>query len=86
MINRLSITTHLRTCRYMNENYLFHCFGQYSYVRSQSILVGGPPAGQISRVIALIEDETGNIKAVEPEMITFTDNEFENYAFPEPKK
>lgn len=77
---------HLRTCRFKNNNYLFHCFEQCSHVVPPSIAVGGYPAGQISQVFALIEDESGNIKRVDPTEIKFTDNEFRNYFFPEPKK
>lgn len=77
---------HLRTCRFKNKNHLFHCFEQCSHVVPPSIAVGGYPAGQISQVFALIEDESGNIKRVDPTEIKFTDNEFRNYFFPEPKK
>jgi hypothetical protein len=68
-----------RTCRYKNEDYLFHCFEQWSNVIGESVAVGGHSAGQISLVFALIEDERGRIKRVDPTMITFTDNEFKDY-------
>ena len=77
---------YLRTCRYENENYLFHCFEHCSYVVPPSMLTGGHPGGQISQVYAIIEDKDGNIKHVGPEEITFTDHMFRNYYFPEPKK
>lgn len=77
---------HLRTCRYNDENYLFHCFEQSSDIVSPSIAVGGHPGGQVSGLFALIEDEKGNIFRVDPTAIVFTDNEFRNYFFPEPKK
>lgn len=77
---------HLRTCRFKNKNYLFHCFEQHSYVIGESIAIGGHPGGQVSGVFALIEDEKGNIFRVDPTAIVFTDNEFRNYFFPEPKK
>lgn len=77
---------YLRTCRYKNENYLFHCFEHYSTVIEESIAIGGHPAGQISQVFALIEDEKGSIFRVDPTAIVFTDNEFRNYFFPESKK
>lgn len=32
------------------------------------------------------KDEKGNIFRVDPTAIVFTDNEFRNYFFPEPKK
>lgn len=66
-----------RTCRYENENYIFHCFEQHSYVVQPSILIGGPSAGQVSGIFAIIEDGKGNIHRVNPTMIRFTDDEFE---------
>lgn len=76
---------HLRTCRFKDENYLFHCFEQYANVVGASALVGGPPGGQVSQVCAIIEDEKGNIFRVDPTAIVFTDNEF-NYYFSESEK
>lgn len=66
-----------RTCRYENENYIFHCFEQWSNVIGESIVIGGHSAGQISNVFALIEDKKGNVHRVEPTMITFTDDKYE---------
>jgi hypothetical protein len=66
-----------RTCRYKNENYIFHCFEQWSNVIGESIVIGGHPGGQVSGVFALIENEKGNIFRVDPTAIVFTDNEFE---------
>lgn len=71
-----------RTCRYRDENYLFHCFEQISNVIGESIAIGGHPAGQISQVFALIEDGKGNIYRVEPTMITFTDDKYLDYFSP----
>lgn len=68
-----------RTCRYENENYIFHCFEQRSYVVQPSILIGGHSAGQVSGVFALIEDEKGNIHRVDPTMIRFTDGKYLDY-------
>ena len=76
---------HLRTCRYKDENYLFHCFEQYANVVGASALVGGHPGGQVSQVCAIIEDEKGNIFRVDSTAIVFTDNEF-NYYFSESEK
>lgn len=30
---------HLRTCRFKNKNYLFHCFEQHSYVIGDQLLL-----------------------------------------------
>lgn len=80
------MSNHLRTCRYNDENYLFHCFEQRSYVVPPSPMIGGHPGGQVSMLFALIEDGKGNIFRVDPTAILFTDNEFRNYCFPGPKK
>lgn len=77
---------HLRTCRYENENYLFHCFELNAYVVPASVMIGGHPGGQVSMLFAVIEDKDGKVKRVRPQEITFTDNEFRNYYFPEPRK
>lgn len=82
----MRMTNYFRTCRYENENHLFHGFEQWSNVIGESVAIGGHPGGQISQVFALIEDENGNIKRVDPTAIKFTDNEFKNYCFPGPKK
>ena len=68
-----------RTCRYENENYIFHCFEQFSNVVGESIAIGGHSAGQISMVFAIIEDRKGNIYRVHPTMIKFTDNKYLDY-------
>lgn len=68
-----------RTCRYENENYIFHCFEQFSNVVGESIAIGGHSAGQISMVFAIIEDREGNIYRVHPTMIKFTDNKYLDY-------
>lgn len=65
-----------RTCRYGDINYIFHCFEQYSIVVGESIAIGGHSAGQISQVYAIIEDKKGNIRRVDPTMITFTDDKY----------
>ena len=76
---------YLRTCRYKDENYLFHCFEKRSSVIPPSIMRGGHPGGEISRLFALIEDAEGHIFRVDPTEIVFTDDEFDNH-FPEPEK
>lgn len=68
-----------RTCRCEDENYIFHCFEQWSNVIGESIARGGHSAGQISHVFALIEDKKGNIYRVDPTMITFTDDKYHDY-------
>lgn len=71
-----------RTCRYEDENYIFHCFEQWSNVIGESPMIGGHSAGQISLVFAIIEDEKGNIYRVRPTMITFTDDKYHDYFCP----
>lgn len=68
-----------RPCIYEDENYIFHCFEQYSNVVGESIAVGGHLAGQIGKVFAIIEDGKGNIYRVDPTEIKFTDDKFSKY-------
>lgn len=68
-----------RPCRYEDENYIFHCFEQWSDVIGESLAIGGHSAGQISHVFALIEDKKGNIYRVEPTMVKFTDDKYLDY-------
>ncbi|MGO5578491.1 hypothetical protein [Catenibacterium mitsuokai] len=70
---------YFRTCRYKDENYIFHCFEQWSNVVGESPMIGGHSAGQISMIHALIEDKKGNIHRVNPTMITFTDDKYLDY-------
>ncbi len=65
-----------RTCRYEDENYIFHCFEQWSNVIRESPMIGGHSAGQISKLFAIIEDGKGNIYRVDPTAIKFTDDKF----------
>jgi hypothetical protein len=71
-----------RTCTYEDENYIFHCFEQWSNVIGESLAVGGHSAGQISKLFAIIEDEKGNIYRAEPTMVKFTDNKYIDYFCP----
>lgn len=68
-----------RSCKCENENYIFHCFEQWSNVVGESIAIGGHSAGQISHVFALIEDEKGNIYRVDPTRVKFTDDKYIDY-------
>lgn len=68
-----------RPCRYEDENYIFHCFEQWSNVIGESLMRGGHSAGQISMIHALIEDEKGNIYRVNPTEIKFTDDKYLDY-------
>lgn len=68
-----------RPCRYEDENYIFHCFEQWSYVIGESLAIGGHSAGQFSNVFALIEDKKGNIYRVDPTMVKFTDDKYLDY-------
>jgi hypothetical protein len=68
-----------RPCECENENYIFHCFEQWSNVVGESIAIGGHSAGQISHVFALIEDEKGNIYRVDPTRVKFTDDKYHDY-------
>lgn len=52
----------------------FHCWENYSQPTEASPLIGGFPAGIVSRIYGLVEFSDGTIKKVHPELIRFIDD------------
>lgn len=73
----------LRTCKYKDKNYLFHCWEHYSEIIESSPMMGGHSGGVIGCTFAILEDEQGKICRVQPYEITFTDKIFREYCFDE---
>ena len=71
----------MRTCKYKDKNYLFHCWEHYSEIIHPSPLQGAHCGGVISCTFAIVEDENGKVFRVPAYEITFTDNLFKEYAF-----
>ena len=62
----------LRLCKVRGELGYFHCWEHYSDVIPASPLVGGAPAGVISRVFGIVETANG-VKRVDASLIQFCD-------------
>lgn len=71
----------MRTCKYKDENYLFHCWEHYSEIIEPSILKGGHSGGVIGCTFGIVENENGKVFRVPAYKITFTDNMFKEYCF-----
>lgn len=63
----------MRTCKYKDKNYLFHCWEHYSEIIEPSPMVGGHGGGVIGCTFAIVEDEEGHVFRVHPYEIHFTD-------------
>lgn len=50
------------------------------------LTIGSTPGGQLSTVYAVIELENGTIRYVDPYEITFFDNLFDDYCWPDDEK
>lgn len=75
------ITTELRPCIVNGKRALFHRWEQYSDVIGASPLVGGHSAGQISYVLAICEDEDGQVFRAKCCDVRFIDNKYSEYSF-----
>lgn len=64
---------------------LFHRWYEYKNIAEGSMMIGGPPPGQVSWLYAVVEYENGQIGLVEPQNIIFvgTENKMKEYDFGE---
>lgn len=69
----------MRTCKFRDKNYLFHCWEHYSEIIEPSPMIGGHTGGVIGCVFGIIEDENGKVFRVPAYEITFTDNKLKEY-------
>lgn len=63
----------MRPCTVNGDKYIFHCWEQYSQLFGESPMIGGTPAGQISQVFAIVENEDGKIHRANPIDVIFLD-------------
>lgn len=63
----------------------FHRWYEYKNITGGSLMIGGPPLGQISRLYAIVEYEDGQVCLVEPQDIIFvgTKQKMKDYDFGE---
>ena len=79
----LSVGLKLRPCLVKGQKHLFHCWDQRMWVAEPSPMVGGSPGGQCSLMLAVVEDENGQVHEVYPREVRFLDSPMDQYAFGE---
>lgn len=77
----MEVKKELRPCAIGGRKHLFHCWYIRQDTVGESLCIGGPPAGQVSRLYGVVENEVGEIDIVAPTAIKFVDNQIENYCF-----
>ena len=65
----------LRPCLVKGHKALFHRWSAKAWPVAPSMMVGGPPGGQMSMTLALVEYENGIVHEAYPYEIVFTDKE-----------
>lgn len=83
VMTELSISMERRPCLVDDRKHMFHGWHHEYFVIEPSIMVGGHPGGQMSRLWAIVEDEHGACLLVEPYRVRFIDHsDFEKFAWP----
>lgn len=72
----IEIRMNTRLCKVKGELGIFHIWEQYSELLGASPLVGGPPAGNVSRVFGIVEFSDG-VRRIDPTNIAFCDEQNE---------
>ena len=71
----------LRPCLVKGKKHLFHCWDHRAWTVGESALRGGPSGGQCSMVLAVVEDEYGQVHEVYPRDVRFLDDQIKEYGF-----
>ena len=71
----------LRPCLVKGKRHLFHCWDHRAWTVGGSALRGGPSGGQCSMVLAVVEDEYGQVHEVYPRDVRFLDDRIKEYSF-----
>ena len=71
----------LRPCLVKGKKHLFHCWNHRAWTVGESALRGGPAGGQCSMVLAVVEDEYGQVHEVYPRDVRFLDDRIKEYDF-----
>lgn len=77
----LEMVVKLRPCLVKGRRHLFHCWDHRAWTVGESALMGGPSGGQCSLVLAVVEDEYGQVHEVYPREVRFLDDQIKNYDF-----
>lgn len=78
-----SLSVKLRPCLVKGRKHLFHCWDQRAWVVEPGIAVGSAPGGQCSLMMAVVEDENGQVHEVYPREVRFLDSAIKDYDFGE---
>lgn len=71
----------LRPCLVKGKKHLFHCWDHRAWTVGESALRGGHAGGQCSMVLAVVEDEYGQVHEVYPRDVRFLDDKIKEYSF-----
>ena len=71
----------LRPCLVKGKKHLFHYWDHRAWTVGESALRGGPAGGQCSMVLAVVEDEYGQVHEVYPRDVRFLDDRIKEYDF-----
>ena len=71
----------LRPCLAKGKKHLFHCWDHRAWTVGESALRGGHAGGQCSMVLAVVEDEYGQVHEVYPRDVRFLDDRIKEYEF-----
>lgn len=77
----LKMIVELRPCLVKGKKHLFHCWDHRAWTVGESALRGGPSGGQCSMVLAVVEDEYGQVHEVYPRDVRFLDDRIKEYDF-----
>lgn len=77
----LEMVVRLRPCLVKGKKHLFHCWDHRAWTVGESALRGGPPGGQYSMVLDVVEDEYGQVHEVYPRDVRFLDDQIKEYSF-----
>lgn len=77
----LEMALKLRPCLVKGKKHLFHCWDHRAWTVGESALRGGPSGGQCSMVLAVVEDEYGQVHEVYPRDVRFLDDQIKEYEF-----
>lgn len=71
----------LRPCLVKGKKHLFYCWDHRAWTVGESVLRGGHAGGQCSMVLAVVEDEYGQVHEVYPRDVRFLDDRIKDYDF-----
>lgn len=77
----LEMVVKLRPCLVKGKRHLFHCWDHRAWTVGESALRGVPSGGQCSLVLAVVEDEYGQVHEVYPRDVRFLDDQIKEYEF-----